>query len=50
MAHVLLIDDDPAFLPVQVRLVLPAPEYLVTSVTTGAAGIEQIRPNDALLA
>ena len=49
MAHVLLIDDDPAFLPVQVRQALP--DHLITSVTTGAAGIEQIRslPPDVVL-
>jgi CheY-like chemotaxis protein len=50
MAHVLLIDDDPGFLPVQVRQALP--DHLITSVTTGAAAIEQIRalsPDVALL-
>src|SRR5712691_2167033 len=49
MTDVLLIDDDPAFLPEQVRLALP--NHRVTSVTTAAAGIERIRalPPDVVL-
>jgi DNA-binding NtrC family response regulator len=43
MAHLLLIDDDLAFLPEQVRQAFPAPTHRVTSVATGALGIEQVR-------
>jgi DNA-binding NtrC family response regulator len=43
MAHVLLIDDDLTFLPEQVRQAFPAPTHRVTSVATGALGIEQVR-------
>ena len=43
MAHVLLIDDDSAFLPEQVRQAFPAPNHRVTSVLTGAVGVEQVR-------
>jgi DNA-binding NtrC family response regulator len=43
MAHVLLIDDDLAFLPEQVRQAFPAPTHRVTSAATGASGIEQVR-------
>jgi len=43
MAHVLLIDDDLAFLPEQVRLAFPAPKHRVTAVHTRAIGIEQVR-------
>jgi DNA-binding NtrC family response regulator len=43
MAHVLLIDDDLAFLPEQVRQAFPAPGHRVTSAATGALGVEQVR-------
>jgi DNA-binding NtrC family response regulator len=43
MSHVLLIDDDLAFLPEQVRQAFPPPTFRVTSAATGAAGVEQVR-------
>ena len=42
MAKVLLIDDDPSFLPEQVRLALRAPHHDVTSVPTGALGVAHV--------
>jgi DNA-binding NtrC family response regulator len=39
----LLIDDDLAFLPEQVCQAFPAPGHRVTSVATGAMGIERVR-------
>ena len=51
IARVLLIDDDLAFLPEQVRQAFPAPNHLVTSVATGALGMERVRtaPPDVIL-
>jgi DNA-binding NtrC family response regulator len=43
MAHLLLIDDDLAFLPEQVRHAFPAPEHSVTTAATGAVGVAQVR-------
>ena len=43
MPHLLLIDDDLAFLPEQVRQAFPMPGHTVTSVATGAVGVEQVR-------
>jgi two-component system nitrogen regulation response regulator GlnG len=43
MAHLLLIDDDPALIPEQVRQAFPAPRYQVEVAATGAAGLEQVR-------
>jgi DNA-binding NtrC family response regulator len=43
MAHVLLIDDDLAFLPEQVRNAFPPPHHQVTLAATGAVGLEQVR-------
>src|SRR3989442_11861596 len=44
MARLLLIDDDPALLPEQVRQALPAPRYRVEVAGTGAEGLERVRP------
>src|SRR5262245_46858055 len=51
MAHVLLIDDDPALIPEQVRQALPAPRYRVEVAGTGAEGLERVRagPPDVIL-
>jgi DNA-binding NtrC family response regulator len=51
MAHVLLIDDDLAFLPEQVRRAFPGSGHRVTSVATGKAGIDEVRssPPDVIL-
>jgi DNA-binding NtrC family response regulator len=43
MAHVLLIDDDPAVIPEQVRLAFPSPRYRVVVAGTGAEGLGRIR-------
>src|SRR5436309_2135481 len=43
MAHVLLIDDDPALIPEQVRQAFPAPRYRVEVAGTGAGGLERVR-------
>ena len=42
MAHLLLIDDDPAVIPEQVRQAFPAP-HRVEVASTGAAGLERAR-------
>src|SRR3977135_661471 len=42
MAHVLLIDDDTALIPEQVRQAFPAPRYRVEIAGTGAEGIERV--------
>jgi nitrogen regulation protein NR(I) len=42
MAHVLLIDDDPALIPEQVRQAFPPPRYRVVVATSGAEGIQRI--------
>src|SRR4051812_10845215 len=51
MAHLLLIDDDPALIPEQVRQAFPAPRYRVEVAGTGAEGIERVRtrPPDVIL-
>lgn len=51
MAHLLLIDDDPALIREQVQLAFPAPEHRVIVAETGAAGIASVRsaPPDAIL-
>src|SRR5258708_2528088 len=43
MAHVLLIDDDQALIPEQVRQAFPASRYRVVVAGTGAAGLEWVR-------
>ena len=43
MAHLLLIDDDPALIPDQVRQVFPAPAHRVEVAATGAEGLKRIR-------
>src|SRR2546422_128745 len=49
MAHLLLIDDDPALTPEQVRQAFPA--HRVEVAGTGAAGLEPVRagPPDVIL-
>ncbi len=42
MAHLLLIDDAPEFLPEKVRHVFPAPEYLIETACTGEEGLERM--------
>ena len=51
MSHLLLIDDDPALVPRQVRQAFPAPSHRVEVVETGAAGVERVRadPPDVVL-
>jgi two-component system nitrogen regulation response regulator GlnG len=51
MAHVLLIDDDQALVPEQVRQTFPAPGFRVEWATSGAAGVAQVRadPPDVIL-
>src|SRR2546421_12899735 len=51
MAHLLLIDDDPAVIPEQVRQTFPRPANRVEVAGTGAAGIEHVRsdPPDVIL-
>jgi two-component system, NtrC family, response regulator AtoC len=51
MAHLLIIDDDPAHVPGQVRQAFPAPRYRVEVAGTGAEGLERIRaePPDVIL-
>jgi DNA-binding NtrC family response regulator len=43
MPHLLLIDDDPALIPEQVRQTFPAPRYRVEVAGTGAEGIERVQ-------
>jgi two-component system nitrogen regulation response regulator GlnG len=43
MSHLLLIDDDPALTPGQVRQAFPAPAHRVEVAVTGAEGLERIR-------
>src|ERR1700732_545788 len=52
MDHLLLIDDDPALIPEQVRQAFPAPRYRVEVAGTGAEGLERVgaeRPDVILL-
>jgi two-component system nitrogen regulation response regulator GlnG len=42
MAHLLLIDDDLALIPDQVRVAFPAPEHTVEVACTGAEGLERV--------
>jgi two-component system nitrogen regulation response regulator GlnG len=42
MAHLLLIDDDPALIPEQVRQAFPAPRHRVQVAGTGAEGLERV--------
>jgi DNA-binding NtrC family response regulator len=51
MAHLLLIDDDPALIPKQVRQAFPAPSHEVEIARTGADGLKRVRaePPDAIL-
>jgi DNA-binding NtrC family response regulator len=51
MPHLLLIDDDPALLPGQVRQAFPAPAHRVEVAATGAEGLERIGagPPDVIL-
>src|SRR6266480_7759717 len=51
MAHLLLIDDDPALIPEQVRQSFPAPRYRVEVAGTGAEGLARVRagPPDVIL-
>jgi DNA-binding NtrC family response regulator len=51
MAHLLLIDDDPAHIPGQVRQVFPAPRHRLDVAGTGAEGLERIAaaPPDVIL-
>jgi two-component system nitrogen regulation response regulator GlnG len=51
MAHLLLIDDDPAVVPEQVRQAFPRPHYRVIVAGTGAEGLEHVRaePPDVIL-
>jgi DNA-binding NtrC family response regulator len=43
MAHLLLIDDDPAVIQEQVRQTFPAPAHRVEIAGTGAAGLDHVR-------
>jgi two-component system nitrogen regulation response regulator GlnG len=51
MARLLLIDDDPALIPEQVRQAFPATTHCVEVAGTGAEGIQRIRavPPDVIL-
>src|SRR5438105_12511005 len=51
MAHLLLIDDDPAHVPGQVRQAFPAPTHRVEVAGTGARGLERVaaEPPDVIL-
>jgi two-component system nitrogen regulation response regulator GlnG len=51
MAHLLLIDDDPALIEEQVRQAFPAPAHRVEVAGTGAAGLDDVRadPPDVIL-
>lgn len=51
MAHLLLIDDDPALIREQVQLAFPSPAHRVVVAETGASGIASVRsePPDAIL-
>jgi DNA-binding NtrC family response regulator len=51
MAHLLLIDDNPALIPGQVRQAFPAPDHRVEVAGTGAEGLSRVRsgPPDVIL-
>ena len=51
MANILLIDDDPALIPEQVRQAFPAPRFRVEVAGTGAAGLKCVdaKPPDIIL-
>ena len=51
MAQLLLIDDNPALIPGQVRQAFPAPAHRVEIATTGAEGLERVGagPPDVIL-
>ena len=51
MARLLLIDDDPALIPEQVRHAFPGPRYQVEVAGTGAEGLKRVRaePPDVIL-
>jgi two-component system response regulator AtoC len=51
MAHILLIDDDPALIPKQVRMAFPPPAHRVEVAGTGSAGLGIVRaePPDVIL-
>src|SRR6202790_5257552 len=51
MAHLLLIDDNPALIPGQVRQAFPAPAHRVEVAGTGAEGLERVAagPPDVIL-
>src|SRR5438477_3440399 len=51
MAHLLLIDDDPALIPVQVRQAFPPPTHQVELAGTGAEGLQRVGdgPPDVIL-
>src|SRR5437660_1598257 len=51
MAQLLLIDDNPALIPEQVRHAFPAPEHRVEVAGTGAEGLQRIgaQPPDVIL-
>src|SRR5499433_2608978 len=51
MHHLLLIDDDPALTPGQVRQAFPAPAHRVEVAATGAEGLERVGagPPDVIL-
>src|SRR5258707_7960210 len=51
MAHLLLMDDDLALIPDQVRVAFPAPEQTVEVACTGAEGFERVSavPPDVIL-